>query len=78
MKERTLEYQAKVTQLENHLSQLSLMHSEELKKVAAQHKEQLSQMEETVSVCITAALYMWYKRALVKIVAKGWYHCHKV
>ncbi|KAI2663332.1 Pericentrin [Labeo rohita] len=47
VKERTLEYQAKVTQLENHLSQLSLMHSEELKKVAAQHKEQLSQMEET-------------------------------
>lgn len=73
MKERTHEHQTKVTQLETQLSQLSLMHSEKLEKVVMQHREQLRQMEETVSVFITAGLYTWYKRALVKIFAKGWY-----
>lgn len=73
LKERSQEHQTKVTQLETQLSQLSLMHSEELEKVVAQHRDQLRQMEETVSVFITAGLYTWYKRALVKIVAKGWY-----
>lgn len=67
MKERTHEHQPKVTQLETQLSQLSLMHSEELEKVVVQHREQLRQMEETVSVFITEGLYTCYKRALVKI-----------
>lgn len=73
MKERTHEHQTKVTQLETQLSQLSLLDSEKLEKMVVQHREQLRQMEETVSVFITASLYTWYKRALVKIVAKGWY-----
>ncbi|KAK7154978.1 hypothetical protein R3I93_009814 [Phoxinus phoxinus] len=47
VKERTQQHQAKVTQLETQLSQLSLMHSGELEKVAEQHREQLRQMEET-------------------------------
>uniref|UniRef100_A0A671KT57 Pericentrin-like n=1 Tax=Sinocyclocheilus anshuiensis TaxID=1608454 RepID=A0A671KT57_9TELE len=47
VKERTHEHQTKVTQLETQLSQLSLMHSEELEKVVAQHRDQLRQMEET-------------------------------
>uniref|UniRef100_A0A671TA48 Pericentrin-like n=1 Tax=Sinocyclocheilus anshuiensis TaxID=1608454 RepID=A0A671TA48_9TELE len=50
VKERTHEHQARVTQLETQLSQLSLMHSEELEKVVAQHREQLRQMEETVKM----------------------------
>ncbi|XP_056122998.1 pericentrin isoform X2 [Rhinichthys klamathensis goyatoka] len=45
VKERTRQHQAKVTQLETQLSQLSLMHSGELEKVAEQHREQLRQME---------------------------------
>ncbi|XP_073808702.1 pericentrin isoform X4 [Danio rerio] len=45
--ERTKDYQARVTQLESRLSQLSKMHSEELEKAASQHREQLRQMEET-------------------------------
>ncbi len=73
VKERTYEHQPKVTELETQLSQLSLMHSEELEKVVVQHREQLRQMEETVSVFITEGLYTCYKRALVKIVAKGWH-----
>lgn len=73
MKERTQQHQANVSQLETQLSQLSLKHSEELEKVAEQHREQLRQMEETVSVHIRAGLYTWNKRALVEIVAKGWY-----
>ncbi|XP_058634114.1 pericentrin isoform X4 [Onychostoma macrolepis] len=47
VKERTREHQTKVTHLETQLSRLSLMHSEELEKVVAQHREQLRQMEET-------------------------------
>ncbi|XP_059427488.1 pericentrin isoform X2 [Carassius carassius] len=47
VKERTQEHQTKVNQLETQLSQLSLMHSEELEKVVAQHRDQLRQMEET-------------------------------
>ncbi|KTF88214.1 hypothetical protein cypCar_00010608 [Cyprinus carpio] len=47
LKERSQEHQTKVTQLETQLSQLSLMHSEELEKVVAQHRDKLRQMEET-------------------------------
>ncbi|XP_052414451.1 pericentrin isoform X6 [Carassius gibelio] len=47
VKERTQEHQTKVNQLETQLSQLSLMHSEELENVVAQHRDQLRQMEET-------------------------------
>ncbi|CAM4621314.1 unnamed protein product [Leuciscus chuanchicus] len=47
VKERTQQHQAKVTQLETQLSQLSLMLSGELEKGAEQHREQLRQMEET-------------------------------
>ncbi|XP_048056654.1 pericentrin isoform X5 [Megalobrama amblycephala] len=47
VKERTQQHQAKVSQLETQLSQLSQKHSEELEKVTEQHREQLRQMEET-------------------------------
>lgn len=58
VKERTQQHQAKVTQLETQLSQLSLIHSGELEKVAEQHREQLRQMEETVRVHIRPGLYI--------------------
>uniref|UniRef100_A0A672NN85 Pericentrin-like n=1 Tax=Sinocyclocheilus grahami TaxID=75366 RepID=A0A672NN85_SINGR len=50
VKESTHEHQARVTQLETQLSQLSLIHSVQLEKVAAQHREQLRRMEDTVKM----------------------------
>ncbi|XP_067315268.1 pericentrin isoform X2 [Pseudorasbora parva] len=47
VKERTQQHQAKVTQLETQLTQLSLKHLEDLEKVVELHREQLRQMEET-------------------------------
>ncbi|TRY86325.1 hypothetical protein DNTS_016129 [Danionella cerebrum] len=76
VKDRIQEHQAIVSQLENQLSLLSQTHSEELRRVAEEHREQLRQMEETVSVCLTAGLYSLYKRATVRILA-GTKHCHK-
>ncbi|XP_051562982.1 pericentrin isoform X2 [Myxocyprinus asiaticus] len=48
VEERSKHHQAKVTQLETHLSDLSLKHTKELERVAERHREQLRQMEETL------------------------------
>ncbi|XP_051985694.1 pericentrin [Xyrauchen texanus] len=48
VEERSRHHQAKVTQLETHLSDLSLKHTKELERVAERHREQLRQMEETL------------------------------
>lgn len=56
VKERTRQLQDNLTAMENQLSHLSIKNSEDLERAS----ERCRQMEETVSVHITAGLYTPY------------------
>ncbi|XP_051568974.1 pericentrin-like [Myxocyprinus asiaticus] len=59
VEERSRQHQAKVTQLETHLSQLSLKHTQELERVAEQHR----QKEEMLQKDFTEELRVWLEDA---------------